>query len=74
MKIKNDVSSILLANWYLTKCSLDKSDNDKKEIARKYLLLKIQNALSERRKSKSNSVISTALILGSAAEYSELFF
>ena len=55
--MKPDVESILIANWYLTKCMIDNSDNDKKDIARKYLFIKIQDALSERSKSKKKDLI-----------------
>lgn len=45
---KPEVDSILLANWYYTKCSLDKPTCEKTELAKKYLVNKINKALTER--------------------------
>jgi SsrA-binding protein len=44
--MKQDVDSILLANWYFTKCKIEGNSCAKKtELARKYLVTKIQKAL-----------------------------
>jgi hypothetical protein len=45
-----DINSILLANWYLTMCKLSSNSHscEKTELARKYLLAKINKALFER--------------------------
>ena len=53
--MKQDVRSILLANWYFTQCVIDNSDDDKKDIARKYLLVKIKSALLKRSKLSNSS-------------------
>ena len=45
---KPEVDSILLANWYYTKCSLDKPTCEKTQLAKKYLVNKINKALTER--------------------------
>jgi hypothetical protein len=46
--MKQDVDSILLANWYLVKCKMEKPSCPKTELARKYLVAKIKKALFER--------------------------
>ena len=45
--MKSDINSILLANWYLTICKLRSRPNksNKIELARKYLLFRINKAL-----------------------------
>lgn len=55
---KPEVDSILLANWYYTKCRLDKPTCEKTQLARKYLLKEINKALTERmfKRSTFNSV------------------
>lgn len=45
---KPEVDSILLANWYYTKCSLDKPTCEKTKLAKSYLVNKIDKALTER--------------------------
>jgi hypothetical protein len=56
--MKQDVDSILLANWYFMKCKIEGNSCAKKtELARKFLVTKIQKALSEREKSQSNKAI-----------------
>jgi hypothetical protein len=56
--MKQDVDSILLANWYFTKCKIEGNSCAKKtELARKYLVTKIQKALFEREISQSNKAI-----------------
>jgi hypothetical protein len=50
---KQDVESILLANWYFIKCKMESSSKDKTELARLYLVSKIDKALIERSKLKS---------------------
>ena len=51
--MKADIDSILLANWYLTMCRLQSKTHtcSKTELARKYLVAKINKALFERTKS-----------------------
>lgn len=61
---KPEVDSILLANWYYTKCRLDKPTCEKTQLARKYLLKEINKALTERMFKKSRTFNSVkALIL-----------
>lgn len=48
MDNSTDIDSILLANWYSINCR--KCGNAKKETARKYLTMKINKALSERKR------------------------
>jgi hypothetical protein len=48
--MKQDVDSILLANWYLIKCKMERPSCPKTELARKYLVSKINKALFERTK------------------------
>lgn len=54
-KMKQDVHSILMANLYLTKCLTNKADDNKKDVARKFLYWRIQDALSERSRKKKVS-------------------
>ena len=62
--MKQDIDSILLANWYLVNCKLDTTMCAKKtELARKYLVAKIQKALSDRKHSQSNKAISILNII-----------
>ena len=51
--MKADIDSILLANWYLTMCKLQSKSHrcSKTELARKYLVAKINKALFERTQS-----------------------
>ena len=51
--MKTDIDSILLANWYLTMCKLNGGSHrcPKTDLARKYLVAKINKALFERTKS-----------------------
>lgn len=55
--MKTDIDSILLANWYLTMCKLQSKSHkcSKTELARKYLVAKINKALFER----TNKVVQT---------------
>jgi len=53
--MKQDIESILLANWYLTLCKIENKSKDKSEVARKYLVAKINKALFERNNSKLQS-------------------
>ena len=55
--MKQDVDSILLANWYLIMCKVEKKPHSKYELARKYLVTKISKALSERSKIQSNKAL-----------------
>ena len=45
---KEDIDSILLANWYLTKCRIENPNSDRAELARKYLTKSVKNALSNK--------------------------
>lgn len=45
MKNEKQIDSILLANWYLTKCKIEKKPEHKTELARKYLVAKVKEAL-----------------------------
>jgi hypothetical protein len=45
---KEDIESILLANWYFTKCRIENPSSDRTELARKYLTKKVSKALLER--------------------------
>lgn len=56
--MKQDVNSILIANYYLVKCKLDNNCCDKVEIARKYLTSIIKKALIDRTKTLSTKAIS----------------
>jgi hypothetical protein len=47
---KHDIDSILIANWYFTKCKLECPSSDRAELARKYLVKKVETALFERNK------------------------
>jgi hypothetical protein len=60
--MKQDVDSILLANWYFTKCKIDNPNCQKTELARQYLTAKIKKALFDRSNSEiylSNKAILT---------------
>ncbi len=46
--MKQDVDSILLANWYFIKCKFDNPSCNKTELARQYLVAKIGKALCDR--------------------------
>lgn len=50
--MRTDIDSILLANWYLTMCRLKGNSTHckKTELARKYLVAKINKVLFERAK------------------------
>jgi hypothetical protein len=50
---KADIDSILLANWYFTKLKIENPKCNKTELARKYLVNKINSVLNE--KSQLNS-------------------
>jgi hypothetical protein len=47
---KQDIESILLANWYFIKCKFDSPKCDKTEFARKFLVEKIKKVLKDRLK------------------------
>lgn len=51
---KEDIDSILLANWYFTKCRIETPSSDRTELARKYLTQKVNKVLFERTKVSSN--------------------
>lgn len=52
--MKQDVNSILLANYYFMMCKIDNPDCKETELARKYLTSKIEKALSDRSKKKES--------------------
>lgn len=45
--MKRNIDLILLANWYLIKCKIEKPESQKIELARKYLFIKVKKVLSE---------------------------
>lgn len=47
--MKQDVSAILLANYYFIKCKVENPFCHKTELARKYLVAKIKLVLSDRK-------------------------
>ena len=59
--MKQDVDSILLANYYFIKCKVENPLCHKTELARKYLVAKIKGVLSDR-KSKLESQTNKELI------------
>lgn len=60
---KPEVDSILLANWYYTKCRLDKPTCEKTQLARKYLLKEINKALTERMFKKNRTFNSVKALI-----------
>jgi hypothetical protein len=60
--MKQDLDSILLANYYFIKCKVENPLCHKTELARKYLSAKIKLALSER-KSKQDIQSSKAFFI-----------
>ncbi|MCK9476804.1 MAG: hypothetical protein M0R46_12835 [Candidatus Muirbacterium halophilum] len=46
--MKQDINSILLANWFVIKCKMNNSSSKKIKKARKYLLSEVQKAVHER--------------------------
>ena len=60
---KEDIDSILVANWYFTKCRIESPSSDKTELARKYLTQKVHKALFERAK---NSITTSNFLFLSA--------
>lgn len=65
---KQHIESILLANWYFTRCKMECPISDKTELARKYLLTKVANAIDERNKT-SRSFLRIANIMNSGNYY-----
>lgn len=53
---KQDVDSILLANWYFIKCKMESPSGGKTELARQYLVAKIRKALIDRSMVRSNAI------------------
>lgn len=51
---KQDIESILIANWYLIQCKSNSSSSDKVELARRYLVSRIEKALIDRRNKNKN--------------------
>jgi len=45
---KTDIDSILLANWYFTKLKIENPKCNKTELARKYLVNKVNLVLNQR--------------------------
>ena len=45
---KADIDSILLANWYFTKLKIENPSCRKTELARKYLVNKVNSVLNQR--------------------------
>jgi hypothetical protein len=59
---KTDIDSILLANWYFTKCKIENPKCNKTELARKYLVNKVNSVLNQRTElSKSFSFLDLIL-------------
>lgn len=52
--MKQDVDSILLANYYFIKCKVENPLCHKTELARKYLVSKIKLVLSDRQSKLEN--------------------
>lgn len=52
--MKQDVDSILLANYYFIKCKVENPLCHKTELARKYLVAKIKGVLSDRKSKLEN--------------------
>jgi hypothetical protein len=49
MDNKKEIDSIIIANWYLTKCKIENPLSLKTELAKKYLNEKIKNLLSDKK-------------------------
>lgn len=62
---KTEIDSILLVNWYFTTCKLTKPSCPRTEMARKYLLKKVNKALiSNRETSKGGTrLLSKAFVI-----------
>ena len=59
---KADIDSILLANWYFTKLKIENPKCNKTELARKYLVNKVNSVLNQRTElSKSFSFLDLIL-------------
>jgi hypothetical protein len=54
--MKQDIDSILLANWYFIKCKLESPKGNKTELARRYLVSAVGNALLKRKRIIKESV------------------
>lgn len=52
--MKQDIDSILLANWYFIQCKFENPSPEKTELARKYLVSKVGKALTRRIKVKES--------------------
>ena len=52
--MRPEIDSILLANWYFTKCKIDDPNCKKTELARQYLTAVIKRTLFERKSKKEN--------------------
>jgi|LauGreDrversion4_2_1035121.scaffolds.fasta_scaffold273303_3 intergrase/recombinase len=68
---KEEIESILLANWYFTTCRLCKPSCEKTELARKYLTDKIRKALTK--KSQKTKLVKALNIFVSFLPFRLLF-
>ncbi len=59
---KQEIESILLANYYFTTCRLCKPSCEKTELARKYLTNRIRKALTEKSYKRTNSIKALSII------------
>ncbi len=59
---KEEIDSILLANYYFTTCRLCKPSCEKTELARKYLTNRIRKALTEKSYKRTNSIKALSII------------
>ncbi len=59
---KEEIDSILLANYYFTTCRLCKPSCEKTELARKYLTNRIRKALIEKSYKRTNSIKALSII------------
>jgi hypothetical protein len=55
---KQDIDSILLANWYFTTCKIESPSSERTELARKYLVSKVGRVLGERVQTNTNPIYS----------------
>lgn len=60
---KQEIDSILLANWYLTKCQIESPSSDRTELARKYLVTKIDKVLTDRKRFTQSNPVKAFLFL-----------
>lgn len=60
---KEEIESILLANWYFTTCRLCKPSCEKTELARKYLTDKIRKALINKNQKKTKLIKALSIFI-----------